>query len=107
IYARYRENIISGVLKPGDRVPSIRVLAEELKVARKTVETAYAVLIGEGYLTSHGAQGTRVNRDLVLNAAPRPAPPVVDDPLPSLTGIRDSLGYLELGIPSLDSFPYK
>ncbi|MGV7091906.1 MocR-like pyridoxine biosynthesis transcription factor PdxR [Siccibacter turicensis] len=107
IYARYRDNIISGVLKPGDRVPSIRVLAEELKVARKTVETAYAVLIGEGYLTSHGAQGTRVNRDLVLNAAPRPAPPVADAPLPSLTGIRDSLGYLELGIPSLDSFPYK
>lgn len=50
-----------GVLKPGDRVPAIRVLAEELKVARKTVETAYAILTGEGYLVSQGARGTRVN----------------------------------------------
>ena len=37
IYSRYRDNIMRGVLKPGDRVPAIRLLAEELKVARKTV----------------------------------------------------------------------
>lgn len=48
IYSRYRDNITRGVLKPGDKVPAIRVLAEELKVARKTVETAYAILTGEG-----------------------------------------------------------
>ncbi|MEY6715257.1 GntR family transcriptional regulator [Enterobacter hormaechei] len=52
IYSRYRDNIMRGVLKPGDRVPAIRVLAEELKVARKTVETAYAILTGEGYVVS-------------------------------------------------------
>ena len=45
-----------GVLKPGDRVPAIRLLAEELKVARKTVETAYAILTGEGYLVSGRAR---------------------------------------------------
>lgn len=60
IYTRYRDNITRGVLKPGDKVPAIRVLAEELKVARKTVETAYAILTGEGYLVSQGARGTRV-----------------------------------------------
>ncbi len=27
IYQRYRQNIHDGVLKPGDRVPSIRLLA--------------------------------------------------------------------------------
>lgn len=54
IYTRYRDNITRGVLKPGDKVPAIRVLAEELKVARKTVETAYAILTGEGYLVSQG-----------------------------------------------------
>ena len=46
-----------GVLKPGDRVPAIRLLAEELKVARKTVETAYAILTGEGYLVSGARAG--------------------------------------------------
>lgn len=60
IYTRYRDNITRGVLKPGDKVPAIRVLAEELKVARKTVETAYAILTGEGYLVSqgHAARGS-------------------------------------------------
>ena len=73
IYSRYRDNITRGVLKPGDKVPAIRVLAEELKVARKTVETAYAILTGEGYLVSQGARGTRVNPDLLLPAQHAPA----------------------------------
>ncbi|HAI48912.1 MAG TPA: hypothetical protein DCM53_03385, partial [Enterobacteriaceae bacterium] len=30
IYERYRQNILAGVIKPGDKLPSIRVLAEEL-----------------------------------------------------------------------------
>jgi GntR family transcriptional regulator/MocR family aminotransferase len=55
IYTRYRQDILSGLLKPGDKVPSVRVLAAELEVARKTVETAYAILVGEGYLVSQGA----------------------------------------------------
>jgi DNA-binding transcriptional regulator YhcF (GntR family) len=57
----------------GDKVPAIRVLAEELKVARKTVETAYAILTGEGYLVSQGARGTRVNPDLLLPGHDAPA----------------------------------
>jgi GntR family transcriptional regulator/MocR family aminotransferase len=73
IYSRYRDNIMRGVLKPGDKVPAIRVLAEELKVARKTVETAYAILTGEGYLVSQGARGTRVNPDLLLPDKHAPA----------------------------------
>ena len=77
IYTRYRDNITRGVLKPGYKVPAIRLLSEELKVARKTVETAYAILIGEGYLVSQGARGTRVNPDLTLPAMPPPP----DDPL--------------------------
>lgn len=72
IYSRYRDNIMRGVLKPGDKVPAIRVLAEELKVARKTVETAYAILTGEGYLVSRGARGTRVNP---IFCCPRKTPP--------------------------------
>ncbi len=69
IYQRYRQNIHDGVLKPGDRVPSIRLLAQELQVAKKTVEAAYAVLVGEGYLVSRGPQGTCVNP--ALTSVPR------------------------------------
>jgi len=107
IYTRYRDNITRGVLKPGDKVPAIRVLAEELKVARKTVETAYAILIGEGYLVSQGARGTRVNPDLLLPATPAPADHTTGTLPASLISHRERAGFLRPGIPSLDSFPYK
>jgi len=107
IYARYRDNITRGVLKPGDKVPAIRVLAEELKVARKTVETAYAILTGEGYLVSQGARGTRVNPDLLLPATNAPAEQTTGTLPESLISQRERTGFLRAGIPSLDGFPYK
>jgi GntR family transcriptional regulator/MocR family aminotransferase len=108
IYARYRDNITRGILKPGDKVPAIRVLAAELKVARKTVETAYAILSGEGYLVSEGARGTRVNPDLILPASQQsPSEPVTGTLPASLIAQRERAGFLRPGIPALDSFPYK
>ncbi|HIC2035530.1 PLP-dependent aminotransferase family protein [Enterobacter soli] len=107
IYTRYRDNITCGVLKPGDKVPAIRVLAEELKVARKTVETAYAILTGEGYLVSQGARGTRVNPDLLLPGHDAPAEQATATLPESLISQRERSGFLRPGIPALDSFPYK
>lgn len=105
IYARYRQQILAGQLKPGDRVPAIRTLASELQVARKTVEAAYEILIGEGYFVSQGAKGTRVNPELILSAATEetalPAPPASD------ASLREPKGELRLGIPALDEFPHK
>lgn len=108
IYARYRHDILSGLLKPGDKVPSVRVLAAELSVARKTVENAWAILVGEGYLVSQGARGTRVNPDLVI-PPPSAAATVTADatPLATVVNIRDRQGFLRLGIPALDAFPNK
>lgn len=109
IYERYRHNILSGLLRPGDKVPSVRVLADELEVARKTVETAYAILVGEGYLVSQGAKGTRVNPDLLLpKKAECPFQAwTADTQLRSMVDVRDREGYFRLGIPALDAFPYK
>ncbi|MBS0897587.1 GntR family transcriptional regulator, partial [Pantoea dispersa] len=72
IYQRFRQQILAGQLRPGDRVPAIRMLAGELQVARKTVEAAYEILIGEGYFVSQGAKGTRVNPQLKLASAATP-----------------------------------
>ena len=71
IYARYRQQIQDGLLKPGERVPSIRSLASELQVARKTVETAYEILTGEGYFVSLGAKGTYINPEIRLTSTVR------------------------------------
>ncbi|MGK3138495.1 PLP-dependent aminotransferase family protein [Pantoea trifolii] len=105
IYARYRQQILAGQLKPGDRVPAIRTLASELQVARKTVEAAYEILIGEGYFVSQGAKGTRVNPELILpETTGKTAVPA-----PSVSALiqRESKGELRLGIPALDAFPHK
>ena len=55
-----RDAIRSGRLVPGIQLPSSRVLAADLGVARNTVARAYAELIAEGWLTSHHGSGTLV-----------------------------------------------
>src|SRR5499427_395275 len=61
IYRAFRNEILSGVLAPGERVPSTRALADLLKVSRNTTVSAYEQLLAEGYLeTRLGAAGTVV-----------------------------------------------
>jgi GntR family transcriptional regulator/MocR family aminotransferase len=68
VYERVRTSIIEGRVKPGARVPSARALAAQLGVSRGTVDLAYAVLGGEGYLVSSGARGTFVSPALPARA---------------------------------------
>jgi GntR family transcriptional regulator / MocR family aminotransferase len=61
IYRAFRNDILTRVLAPGERVPSTRVLADLLKVSRNTAVLAYEQLLAEGYLeTRVGAAGTVV-----------------------------------------------
>lgn len=46
LYRAIRQDIISGVLQGGERLPSKRRLAEHLEVSQITVETAYSQLLG-------------------------------------------------------------
>ena len=57
---RVRELASSGVLGPGDRLPSIRALATDAGVARAVVEAAYDQLIAEGWLIARRGSGTYV-----------------------------------------------
>ena len=61
IVAGIRAVIATGRLRPGDSLPSSRVLAAQLGVARGTVQTAYEHLIAEGQLVTAARSGTRVN----------------------------------------------
>lgn len=108
IYKRIRKSIQNGSLKPGDKVTSIRSLSNELKVAKRTVEAAYDMLIGEGYLVTKGQQGTFVNPDLVIKQSkPEKAVQLIDPELISIMKIRESKGFFRLGTPAFDHFPYK
>jgi GntR family transcriptional regulator/MocR family aminotransferase len=108
IYERIRTSISEGGLNAGDRLPSARVLAAELNVARGTVDTAYALLAGEGFVVSRGRSGTIVSPSIPAPSthwqrpgAVRPAEIDSEDfnellaaPLP-----------LTPGLPSFDLFP--
>src|SRR3978361_971289 len=64
IYARFRNAVASGLLKPGDRIPSARALTKELGLARGTIEAAYSLLAAEGYIQARGQAGTIVTPGL-------------------------------------------
>ena len=57
LYRCIRRDILSGNLKPGEKLPSKRALAQNLEVSKITVETAYSQLLEEGYISSREKVG--------------------------------------------------
>lgn len=57
LYQRIRDDIASGELREGARLPSKRALAEHLGVSVVTVEGAYRQLVVEGYVESRPRSG--------------------------------------------------
>jgi len=60
IAARVRVAVASGDLRPGDALPSVRVLARELRVNPATVVQAYRDLAVDGFVEMRHGQGTFV-----------------------------------------------
>lgn len=55
-----RTLIERGTLRPGDALPPVRALAEQLGVNRNTAIAAYRLLAGAGIVVTRGRGGTRV-----------------------------------------------
>jgi GntR family transcriptional regulator/MocR family aminotransferase len=60
----FQRAIHTGQLLPGQRVPSTRALAKELRVSRIPVLSAYELLIAEGYFEPFVGAGTCVSRSI-------------------------------------------
>lgn len=54
------EQIIEGTLRPGQMLPSIRVLAKELEISVITVKKAYEDLEADGYIVTKQGVGSCV-----------------------------------------------
>lgn len=72
IYDQIKEQIkgmiLSGELKEGDALPSMRLLAKELRISIITSKRAYEELEREGYIESYTGKGSFVkgiNHDVV------------------------------------------
>ncbi|MBQ8960554.1 MAG: GntR family transcriptional regulator [Ruminococcus sp.] len=61
IASQLREQILSGKLKGGDPLPSIRGLAQDLKISVITTMKAYEELSAEGLVTASKGKGYFVN----------------------------------------------
>src|SRR6266516_4086287 len=68
IVSQIQEAVATGTLRPGNRLPPVRQLADQLEIAPGTVARAYSELERRGIVVTDGARGTRV--------ADRPRTPV-------------------------------
>jgi GntR family transcriptional regulator / MocR family aminotransferase len=57
LYKCIKNDILQGVLVPGDRLPSKRSFAKHLNISTITIESAYAQLLAEGYIYSIAKKG--------------------------------------------------
>lgn len=73
IYQQIRNQIVvaiaSGELAPGEKLPTIRALAEEAGINMMTASKAYQLLKSEGYITTGRRDGATVR---LPDAGPRP-----------------------------------
>ena len=64
IYVQIRNQIVIGIsdgrLKPGEQLPTVRSLAEEMGVNSMTVNKAYQLLKQEGYIYTDRRNGAKV-----------------------------------------------
>jgi GntR family transcriptional regulator len=57
----FREQIIAGILQPGDRLPSVRELASQLAINPNTIQRAYRELEAAGWIASVAGKGSFVS----------------------------------------------
>ena len=57
--------VTSGVLPPGQRLPTVRQMAADLGLANNTVARAYRELEAAGVIATHGRRGTFVRSRLL------------------------------------------
>lgn len=99
IYQALREQMICGIMKAGEALPSTRELSGDLNVARSTVSEAYDMLIAEGFVNSSQGAPTRVTEGLVMEREASSGH--VSETLPELPCQAD----FRTGRPDLRQFP--
>ena len=98
LYRCIRGDILSGKLKPGEKLPSKRALAQNLEVSKITVETAYNQLLSEGYLRSEEKVGYFV--EAVEH------PPVTEQPRNTVQCAEERKWLLDLTANGTEQFPF-
>lgn len=101
LYRYFSEEIQSGRLPAGTKLPSKRSLCAHLGVSRSTVENSYAILVAEGYVRAEAKRGFYVANLIPYGAVTSPAAAPVNPPLPS-----EPLVNFSTSIVDTSEFPY-
>ncbi len=64
VIAQVKENILRGALREGEKLPSVRELAEITRVNPNTISKAYKILEQDHIIVTLRGRGTYVNQDL-------------------------------------------
>ena len=67
VTGRFEELILSGVLKPDEKIPSVRSMAVELSVTPNTIQRAYSELEKAGYIYTVTGRGNFVSSGNTLH----------------------------------------
>lgn len=88
LYSYLREEILTGRLASGDRLPSKRQLSGQLGISQNTVIAAYEQLVEEGYLLVKPQSGYYVCQ---LDKLPEPVfvPPAMEKPTQCADNLYD------------------
>ena len=68
LIAQIKDAVGTGILKPGDPLPSIRQLANDLDLNSKTVAKAYRLLERDSVVQSRGYRGTYIHPEAKANS---------------------------------------
>ena len=82
LYRCLRQDIQSGILPPGSKLPSKRALAQHLEVSKITVEAAYSQLLAEGFISSREKVGYFVEETIHPQLSARPSLPKTEEAPP-------------------------
>ena len=63
-----KKAVMDGLLKPGDPLPSIRQLANDLELNHNTVAKAYRLLERDSVIQTKGYRGTSIHGDALQNS---------------------------------------
>ena len=74
LYRYFAAEIRAGRLRSGEKLPSKRALCAHLNASRSTVETAYGLLLAEGYILSRPRSGYFVAEFAALERVPAAGP---------------------------------
>jgi GntR family transcriptional regulator/MocR family aminotransferase len=117
LYDALREAILDGRLRPGQRLPSTRTLAQDFQVSRIPAVMAFAQLVAEGYVESRGGAGSfvsavlpdarpsRVGREHARKARPGPRRVPPSRLAPRAEPWFDLRGPFRVSQPALAEFP--